>query len=247
MATILIPPRTAHLWCASPPEITDPGLLSLYESLMTPEERDIEARFHFAKHRHTHRITRALARTVLSGYLGVAPASLRFEPGPWGRPEITGPVKTSLSWNLAHTDGLVVLLVADGCTVGVDVEDAVHRRAPLDVAEHQFAASEVAELRSLPPERQPRRFFDYWTLKESYIKARGMGLAIPLSDFAFDPRGPGAPTISFHGIDDDPEDWQFALLQPTDAHLVAVALQRGRGPDWTIEVRRTVPLCGASP
>ena len=189
---------------------------------MTPEERDAESRFHFPKHRHIHRVTRALARTVLSGYLGVAPADLRFEPGPWGRPELVAPVKSTLSWNLAHTDGLVVLLVADGCTVGVDVEDAVQRRAPLDVAEHQFAPAEVAELRSLPPTQQPFRFFEYWTLKESYIKARGMGLAIPLADFAFDPAG-AAPTISFHGIDDDPRDWQFALLRPTATHPLAAA------------------------
>ena len=41
------------------------------------------------------------------------------------------------------------------------------------------------ELRALPPERQKERFFEYWTLKEAYIKARGMGLSIPLGKFSF--------------------------------------------------------------
>lgn len=235
-------PYTAHLYCADPPSITDPLLLADYAALMTPEERAAEARFHFAKHRHLHRVTRALARTVLASYLEVDPASLRFEPGKWGRPEIVGLGDTGLSWNLAHTDGLVVLLVAEGATVGVDVEDIAHRKAPLDVADYQFAPSEVASLRALPPESQHRRFFEYWTLKESYIKARGMGLAIPLKDFAFDLPSKDGPTIAFHGIDDAPSNWQFALLAPTDSHLVAAAFRRGTSPDRSIEIRKIVPL-----
>ena len=235
-------PYTAHLYCAEPPKITDPALLAEYAALMTPEERAAEARFHFPKHRHLYRVTRALARTALGAYLGVDPASLRFETGPWGRPEIAGLGDTGLSWNLAHTDGLVVLLVAEQCTAGVDVEDIVHRKAPIDVADHQFAPDEVASLRALPPESQQRRFFEYWTLKESYIKARGMGLSIPLKDFAFDPTPETGPVIAFHGIDDDSADWQFTFREPTDAHLVAAAFRRGTGPERSIEVRKIIPL-----
>lgn len=233
---------TAHLHCVEPATVTDPDLLAGYAALMTDEERATEARFHFEKHRHLYRVTRALARTVLGAYLGVPPESLRFQANRWGRPEIAHLPPTGLSWNLAHTDGLVVLLVAEGCTAGVDVEDVVHRRAPLAVAEDQFAPAEVASLRALPPPAQPRRFFEYWTLKESYIKARGMGLAIPLREFAFDPTAEQGPSIAFDGIDDDPADWQFVFASPTPFHLVAAAFQRGRGPDRALSIRRTVPL-----
>lgn len=236
-----LPPRTARLHYIDPAAITDPDLYASYADLMTPDERDRESRYHFDKHRRIHRVARALLRTTLSAYLGVDAKSLRFEPNPWGRPLLCHPPDSSLSFNLAHTDGLVVLLVADGCASGVDVEDWLHRKAPLDVADRFFAPPEVTELRSLPPDRHQRRFFEYWTLKESYIKARGMGLAIPLEQFAFDPTDPARPTITFHGIEDDPRDWQFAFLQPTQSHLVAAAVKRGRGPDFTIESVPTTP------
>ena len=237
-----LPPRTARLHYIDPAAVSDPALYASYAERMSPEEREREERYHFDKHRRIHRVARALVRATLSGYLGVAPEGLRFRENPWGRPELSYPQGSGLSWNVAHTDGLVVMLVADGCTVGVDVEDWLHRKAPLDVADRFFAPPEVAELASLPPEQKQRRFFEYWTLKESYIKARGMGLALPLEQFAFDPRDPSAPTISFHGIDDDPRDWQFAFLAPTPQHLVACAFQRGRGPDWTLESVPTIPL-----
>ncbi len=222
--------------------MADSELLAAYAALMTPEERAVEARFVLPRHRRQYRVTRALVRTVLAAYLGTDPASLRFEPGPWGRPELARRRDHGLSWNLAHTDGLVVLLVAEGCAVGVDVEDIVHRKAPLDVAGDHFAPSEVASLRALPLPAQPRRFFEYWTLKESYIKARGMGLAIPLGDFAFDSTADSGPTISFQGLDDDPSDWQFTLVAPTACHLAAAAFHRRRTPERIIEVRAVTPL-----
>lgn len=233
-------PPVARLFVAAPPAITDPALLAAYAALMTPEERAQEARFHFEEHRHAHRVTRALARTVLSRYTSVAPADLRFQTGPYGRPDIDPP-REGLSWNLSHTAGLVVCLVAEGVVCGVDVEDVAGRRAPLDVANRFFSPAEVTALFALPAEARHRRFFELWTLKESYIKARGMGLALPLEGFALDPAA--APiSIAFPGVDDDPRDWQFALLAPTPRHLVAAAFRRGAGPDWSVEVHEVVPL-----
>jgi 4'-phosphopantetheinyl transferase len=38
----------------------------------------------------------------------------------------------------------------------------------------------------LPESPQRQRFFELWTLKESDVKSRGMGLSIPLNKFPFD-------------------------------------------------------------
>ena len=73
-----------------------------------------------------------------------------------------------------------------GRDVGVDVEH-INRTLTHDVAERFFSPQEVADLRALPEDEQPVVFFDYWTLKEAYIKARGLGLALPLGQFTFHP------------------------------------------------------------
>ena len=69
--------------------------------------------------------------------------------------------------------------------MGVDVEDTERSGETVEIADQFFSPLEAAALRALPADRQRARFFDYWTLKEAYIKARGMGLAIPLEQFSF--------------------------------------------------------------
>ena len=92
--------------------------------------------------------------------------------------------------------------------------------------------SEVNDLKALPDDEQARAFFDYWTLKEAYIKARGFGLALPLADFAFTLAPPAPPQIAFEpALEDDPDTWQFAQDWPTPVHRLAPrGAARGRGP-----------------
>src|SRR5690606_37373778 len=114
----------------------------------------------------------------------------------------------------------------------------VRRRAPLDVADTFFAPSEVAALRALPLEQQPQRFFEYWTLKERYIKARGLGLTIPLDQFAFCMEADHPPRIEIDPRQqDDPAAWQFAHVRPTDEHLVALCVRRLQPLDADADVQ----------
>ena len=124
--------------------------------------------------------------------------------------------------NLSHTDGLVALAVAK-TPVGVDVEDLQRRGRTVELSDRFFAPSEARALRALPEAAQRSRFFDLWTLKEAYIKARGQGLAIPLASFAFDlDHGP----LAFQPQPGDPIIWQFARMDPTPRHRLALALAR---------------------
>ncbi|MCA1586150.1 MAG: 4'-phosphopantetheinyl transferase superfamily protein [Acidobacteria bacterium] len=129
-----------------------------------------------------------------------------------------------LRFNLSHTHGLVACVAAVGCDVGVDVE-WMDRALTNDIAERFFSPHEAAELRRLPDAEQSRVFFDYWTLKEAYIKARGLGLAIPLDQFSFRLRPPAPPAIAFEpALDDDPARWQFAQTTPTPRHRLGLAI-----------------------
>jgi 4'-phosphopantetheinyl transferase len=213
----------AHIWCADPDELAGNGATARAFALISDDERVRLARVRQALDQRLFLATRALVRQVLSRYEPIAPDAWRFTTNAHGRPEVSG--ASALRFNLSHTHGLVVCAVAR-VEVGVDVER--HRQpAPLDVAQRFFAPVELADLRALPPGEQPRRFFDYWTLKESYLKARGIGMTVPLDRFWFLLDGQAPPRVVIDAaLDDDGARWQFRQCQPTDEHLVSLCLLR---------------------
>ena len=223
--------------------MTDGATLAAYDRLLTPDERAKTRRFHFARDRHDCLITRALVRTTLSRYAEVDPAAWRFELNRYGRPHLAaGQCDPDLRFNLSHTRGLIACAVTIGLEVGVDVETMYRTGETVAIADRYFSAAEVNALRALPESRQRERFFEYWTLKESYIKARGMGLALPLDQFSFLLDGGPPIGIAFDPrLEDHPGDWQFDLRRPTPDHVLAVGVRRGPGPDLAIRVERIVP------
>ena len=199
--------------------------------LMTDEERGRCRRLVRDVDQRTFAIARALVRLTLSAYGPSAPMAWRFVTNAHGCPFVDAAQAgaPALSFNLSHTTGLVALAVTRGVRLGIDVE-RVTRPVTEAVAERFFADDEVRDLRALPLAEQPRAFFEYWTLKEAYIKARGMGLALPLGAFAFALRPPLPPTISFvDGFDDVPARWQFWQAWPTPEHRLSLAIERDGG------------------
>jgi 4'-phosphopantetheinyl transferase len=172
-------------------------------------------------------------RTTLSRYADVAPAEWRFTAGEHGRPEIAPRAGIPpLRFNLAHTDGLIAMALTLHDDVGIDVEVRRHRSTWLDVARRFFAAAEVAALDALPADEQSEAFLDYWTLKEAYVKATGLGLHAPLQRFWF--RRGTVPAIVFDvGFAEDPSAWQFARLHLGPDHVAALAVRRWHPPRVT--------------
>jgi 4'-phosphopantetheinyl transferase len=182
---------------------------------------------------------------VLSQYEGdIAPAEWIFVPNAHGRPEIVNdhPAATRVCFNISHTRSLVVLALTHSRELGVDTEH-FGRAAPVEIADRFFAPSEVASLHALPPEAQRRRFLEYWTLKESYIKARSMGLSIPLDAFSFEFVGNRGVVMRI-----DPEQpasatnwllWQFSVRGD---YLIALCAERGGSNVPGLLLKETVPL-----
>ncbi|MCR6476680.1 4'-phosphopantetheinyl transferase superfamily protein [Variovorax sp. ZS18.2.2] len=235
-----LPAGDIHLWFCPHGESGDPALDASYRALLTPQELQQKDRFHFARDRHRYLLTRVLVRTILSRYAPVDPHHWRFASGTFGRPRIDDgsaiEETRGLDFNLSHTAGLIVLAIARDIELGVDVEN-IRRPAVLDAVDHFFAPAEARSLGALPAASQPHRFFELWTLKESYIKARGMGLQIPLDSFAFALDNPGDVGFALA----DPHGnaaWHFQQLQPTPDHMVAVCTS----VDARIVCHETAPL-----
>ena len=250
METLSIPPDEIHLWLASYEEIADERLHAGYRELLNAEERAQEPRFYFERDRRRYLVTRALVRTVLSRYAAVRPADWVFETNAYGRPEAANPAarELGLAFNISHTHSLIVLAVTAGRELGVDVENVRAREVSIGVADRYFAPQEVSVLNAVPAEEQQYRFFEYWTFKESYIKARGMGLSLPLDKFSF--QYPDAQAVEI-AIDpelaDDAARWQFWQFRPSPDYLVAVCAERTAAPSPRLIARTIVPMLSEDP
>ncbi len=243
--TIPLTPSEIHVWLAFYDEICEERLHSAYRELLSAAEKEQEPRFHFARDRRRYLVTRALVRTVLSRYVSIHPEDWIFSANAYGRPEIVNAQARDacVSFNISHTHSLIVLGVTRNRALGVDVENVRAREVSIDIADRYFAPQEVADLTATPPHEQQYRFFEYWTFKEAYIKARGMGLSLPLDKFSFHFPDDHAVDIEIHPeLDDDPARWQFWQLHPAPDYLVAICSERVGGQSPSLIVRRAIPM-----
>jgi len=227
-----VPP--VHVFATTVEEARRAGALPRYLAQLTEEERSRHARMRPDPRGDEFLVGRALARKALAELApGVAAV---FTAGSHGRLEVA---EAGISFNLSHADGLVVCAVADS-VVGVDVEKVDPSRTEPAIWENYFAPPEVAALAALPEERRCERFFRYWTLKEAYIKARGLGLSIPLREFWFEVAASAPIRIAFAAsLDDDPGRWQFAQQALGPDHLLAVAVATAE--PVTLVIHRGLP------
>lgn len=238
---IPLPYDAVHVWYVRPEQVPE-ALFAYYVRLLPAEEQARGQRYYFEKDRRLYLLARVLLRTILSGYQTAAFAAWQFQEDVHGKPSLVPkPGLAPLCFNLSHTDGLVACAVTLERLVGVDVEHHGRLDLGMALARSYFAPAEVAHLDMLSPEQQQRTLFALWTLKESYLKARGLGLSLPLDACTF--------TLDSHRIalasslEDEPRQWQFACHYPTSRHILSVAVQRA-GTDLTILFRETIPLMG---
>lgn len=228
-----LPPGVVDVWLTDPDRVTADAALDLL-AVLDPEERARNARFRVEPARRQHLVAHALLRRTLTRYTGIDPAEWRFGANSYGRPHIEGPaLEAPLHFNLSHTDGLVALAVAASPDVGVDVERE-SRQTDIDrLAPAVFSKTEREAFGRCPGQDRRALFFTFWTLKEAYIKARGMGLSLPLDGFSFDLGGP-EPRIAFHAdCPDDPGRWRFWSDRVTPDHRLGLA-----APSGTLATRR---------
>jgi len=222
-------------------------LLLSYVRLLSTAERERWQRF-LVRHAADQYLTgRALLRTTLSRYAPVPEDAWVFETNAYGCPSVAEPAALrDLRFNLSHTEGLVACAVTRRSEVGVDVESTGREIDPMALAPMVFAAPEVGDVAATPPEARRQRFFAYWTLKEAYIKARGMGISLALDGFWFELDG-AAPRIHFSDRCPDREErWQVWRWQPTPTHALALAVATPSGRTPHLVVRWVVPTLPAS-
>jgi len=220
-----LPDDAAEVWLADPRHWNSPERSRMLAAVLSDPENERLNSFRFAEDRLAFLVSHALVRFALSRFAPVEPEQWVFHANEHGRPSIFDP-PSPLRFNLSHTKGLVACAVVRGGDVGIDVED-VARSFPDGIAERFFAPDEVAALSAVCASERNRRFFEYWTLKEAYIKARGIGLSMALDKFSFRRHGSEWRISSAQAHLHDPARWWFHTWA-VGSHQAAIALEIGR-------------------
>jgi 4'-phosphopantetheinyl transferase len=225
---LILQPGEVHCWRASlnQPDMTFQHL----QAILSPDEQAKAARFHFAKDRNHYIVARGILRTLLGGYLQSDPRSLRFSYNAYGKPALDRTAHhEDVRFNLAHSHGLALCAFAPGREVGIDVEYMKPDIDVVQVARHSFSPGEQAALHALPPEDRLQGFYNGWTRKEAYIKARGMGVSLRLDRFDVSLK-PGEPAALLYSREDPQEAarWVLIGLEPGEGYAGALAVE-GRG------------------
>lgn len=154
-----------------------PDAAARLAATLTDDERSRSARLRSERDRQRFVIAHGALREILGRYLDAPPGGIRFTYNAFGKPDLATDAGSRLRFNLAHSGDLALVAVAPDAAVGVDVERVRALPNHAEIARCFFTAEEAERLQRLPGDLQTNAFFECWTRKEAYAKARGEGIA----------------------------------------------------------------------
>jgi len=217
--------RHADVWCVSL-EVEKDSLESLQRFLSKDERKKIQ-RLRFEKVRNSFIAGRYYLRVIVAPYLNTKPENLEFQYGPYGKPALAGKFEsTGTCFNMSHSHGLALYAVTSGQAVGVDIEKVRPDLDCIKIAERYFSPQEVEALRNLPKDQQRQGFFNCWTRKEAYLKAKGEGFSSPADQFQVS-LTPGEPAALLgHRLDPlEVAKWSIEDLDVGPDYTAALAVE----------------------
>ena len=242
MDKIVLKPGKILFFYTRTGEIQTPSLLKTYREISSKKEQSKIDRYIFEKDRHTCLVTRGLVRFVLSQCTKISPQALGFEENSHGKPRLrSGMTDIPIFFNLSHANGLTSCAVVLDHEIGIDVEDST-RKIDINIGNRFFSKLESEVLGQTMEDEKQNLFFDFWTLKESYIKAKGRGLSIPLDKFSFTISREGT-AIAFHaGNNDDADDFSFFRFPLLDSFKAAITICAPKTLGFKVKIYQCVPF-----
>lgn len=232
-STLVLAEDEVHIWLASLEQA--PECVRQLQTTLAPDEQSRAARFVFEKHRRHFIVARGILRALLGCYLQRPAEALAFTYNAYGKPDLKFPSsQPTLCFNLSHSHELALYAFARARTIGVDIEymRSLGHDEYLLLAESHFSQDERVALRALPASLRQQGFFNCWTRKEAYIKARGKGLSIPLDafDVSLVPDEPAA-LLASREAPFTVAAWSLSTLAVPQDYAAALIVE---GHDWHI-------------
>lgn len=234
------PRHRVDVWLLPTP-VHSPVPVTPYLDLLSEAEQIAAQRVLIADEKSLFIRSKAFLRMLLSARTHVPSDQWSFGCNVFGRPFVESPLAyRHLHFNVSHTKGLTACVISELAEIGIDVENVVQERDFLAIARGFFAPSESKRLAATPTADLSRSFYAYWTLKEAYVKAKGIGLSIPLSSVSFDLSD--APGIAFHTqAEAHPDGWRFLSTPVADETILALAIGIEADGEVDVAMHRVAP------
>lgn len=189
--------------------------------MLSSDELERAARFHFDIHRHRFVVGRGILRRLLGLYTGEDPAAIKLFYGRHGKPSL---LDRDLHFNLSHSDDRVVVAFTRIAPVGVDVECFRLMPEVTQIAESFFSPLEFRAMAGMPDAERNIAFWRCWTRKEAIIKASGDGLSLGLA--AFDVSFDAPVQVVVVNGDEAKHEYSLYDLGLSDGYIGAVACRK---------------------
>lgn len=226
-------------WCVPGPAEVDvwrasldvsPSVAARLARPLAPEERARAQRFRNGADQRRFTVARGVLRALIASYVAVPAGALRLSAGIHGKPQLVPPTVDAphpdITFNVSHSGELALYAIARGREVGIDLERMDATTDIEALARRFFSDAERSCFDAVEDERRTAAFFRIWTAKEAYLKARGLGLSLPLCSFDVALRS-GEPTrLIAGGLTGRVESrWTLVELPAGSGYAAALAME----------------------
>ncbi len=228
-------PLDVHVWRIDLSPAAVARALERRVASLSPGELERMRGYAYERNRTSFAVRRGALRELLSRYVGGPPRSIGFRVSEHGKPELDAASRPDvglaarLRFNASSSEDVALVAVTLEHDLGVDVE--WRRRLPdqEELVRTVFSPAERTTWAALPPDQRERAFFDGWTRKEAWLKARGDGVIGDLSGFDVS-LAPGDEPRLLRAADgrDEASHWRLFACEPAAGYVGAIAV---REPD----------------
>ncbi|MDR1067357.1 MAG: 4'-phosphopantetheinyl transferase superfamily protein [Clostridiales bacterium] len=160
--------------------IEDARLEEIIRSFEPPKQERI-MRYVKYEDRLRGTVSYSMTRGVVFRELGIRPGDAIFSANDFGKPRLEN--CDGFHFNVSHS-GEYVICLTDKSPVGADIQ-LMKPIKYIEIARRFFTKYETDFITDGDPAERINKFYMLWALKESYVKASGMGLSVPLNSFDF--------------------------------------------------------------
>jgi 4'-phosphopantetheinyl transferase len=235
ISNVVLDDRTVDVWSFTLEDSA--SVLQRCQTWLNEEERARAQRFIHAEQRTDFILAHGGLRGVLARYLALSPAAMEFQVGSNGKPMLLDRPGSSqtLRFNLSHSHGRMLVAVAKGREVGIDLEQVREKLDALKLGERFYADTEYQDLKNRTEPDRTWQFYRYWVAKEAVLKGQGTGLQ-SLQQCEILPTGPGqlpSATVRWLPPSTMQSGWTIQWLNCGAGWQGAVSAD---GSDWRVRI-----------